>query len=217
MICYFCRGRPLLTVGLLLAFAALARALIGMAFPLSAMVEESEWIVVAKVEKIDPQAPLVVLSVSEDLKGKARDRRLVIDFKGDTEAKKCDHVPQLLKRLAPNMSVVVAANKRDKLYLAFAYSNGTWFQIQGQQSDPSQIDWSLTHGEPTLRRTYTGTTAELRQLLIDHLAGKAKLPMANQKEPPGFGPEVPAKGKSSRLSPFTGGRPPVGAIPIRAE
>ena len=54
----------------------------------------------------------------------------------------------------------------------------------------TEIDWSLTHGEPTLRRTYTGTTAELRQLLIDHLAGKAKLPMANQKEPPGFGPEV---------------------------
>jgi hypothetical protein len=57
---------------LLLAFAALAHALIGMAFPLSAMVEESEWIVVAKVEKIDPQAPLVVLSVSEDLKGHVR-------------------------------------------------------------------------------------------------------------------------------------------------
>jgi hypothetical protein len=101
-ICYLRRGRPLLAVGLLLAFAALAHALIGVAFPLSAMVDESEWIAVAKVERIDRQAPLVVLSVSEDLKGKAIDRRLVIDFKGDWYAKKYDHVPQLLGRLAPN-------------------------------------------------------------------------------------------------------------------
>ena len=191
MICYLCRSRPLLAVGLLLAFAALVHALIGVAFPLSAMVDESEWIAVAKVERIDRQAPLMVLSVSEDLKGKAIDRRLVIDFKGDWYAKKYDHVPQLLRRLAPNMSVVVFASKRDKRYVTFAYSNGTWFKILGEPTGHAgQIEWSLSQGEPTLRRTYKGTTAELRQLLIDHLAGKAKLPMANQKEPPGFGPEV---------------------------
>ena len=200
MICYLCRSRPLLAVGLLLAFAALVHALIGVAFPLSAMVDESEWIAVAKVERIDRQAPLVVLSVSEDLKGKAIDRRLVIDFKGDWYAKKYDHVPQLLRRLGPNMSVVVFASKRDKRYVTFAYSNGTWFKILGEPTgDAGQIEWSLSQGEPTLRRTYKGTTAELWQLLIDHLAGKAKLPMANQKEPPGFGPEIPTKDKSGRL------------------
>jgi hypothetical protein len=200
MLRYFCRGRLLLAGGLLLAFVALAHASFPLAFPLSAIVDESEWIVVAKVEKIDRQAPQVVLSVSEDLKGKAIDRRLVIAFEGDLEAKKLDHVPQLLKRLAPNMSVVVFAKKRGKLYTAFAYSNGTWFKIDGLLSDDaSRIDWSLAHGERFLRRTYKGTTAELRQLLIDHLAGKANLPKENKNEPPGFGPEIPTKAKSGGL------------------
>ena len=145
MICYLCRGRPLLAVGLLLAFAALAHALIGVAFPLSAMVDESEWIAVATVERIDRQAPLMVLSVSEDLKGKAIDRRLVIDFKGDWYAKKYDHVPQLLRRLAPNMSVVVFASKRDKRYVTFAYGQAPWpltcMAVDSQESSRAAKIW----------------------------------------------------------------------------
>ena len=145
MLCYFCRGRRLLAVGLLLAFAALAHALIGVAFPLSAMVDESEWIAVAKVERIDRQAPLMVLSVSEDLKGKAIDRRLVIAFEGDLEAKKLDHVPQLLKRLAPNMSVVVFASKRDKRYVTFAYGQAPWpltcMAVDSQESSRAAKIW----------------------------------------------------------------------------
>ena len=59
--------------------------------------------VVAAVEKVDAAQPQVVLSVQEDLKAKAPFRRLAVHFKGDDDAKKLDHVPQLLKRLGPDL------------------------------------------------------------------------------------------------------------------
>jgi outer membrane protein assembly factor BamB len=191
-------GRPLLAGLALVLGAGTAFAIIQALLPLDVIVTESEFILVAKVEKIDAQLPQVVLTVQEDLKGKAPFRRLTVNFKGDAEAKKLDHVPQLLKRLAPDLPLILLGTKREKLHTAFAYSNGTWFQIIGQQTGDDQISWSLTHGEPYLRRTYKGSTAELQKLITDKLAGKGKLPNVNKKEEPGFGPEPGDKAKSSQ-------------------
>ncbi len=195
----FRHGRLILAAVTLFALAGSAFAIIQALLPLEAILSDSEFIVVSKVEKIDAAQPMVVFAVQEDLKGKAPFRRLVVPFKGDDDARKLDHVPQLLKRLAPDLPVVLFVDQRVKNYTVFAYTNGTWFQITGQQTgDAGKVAWSLTHGEPYLRRTFKGTTAEMRQLVIDGLAGKAKLPGVNKKEEPGFGPEVPAKEKSSR-------------------
>jgi outer membrane protein assembly factor BamB len=187
-----------------LAVNSPAPALIKIALPLEAIVHDSEFVLLAEVDKIDPTVPQVVLAVREDLKGKAPFRRLAVHFQGNMEAKKLNHAPQLLKRVAPGLPLVVTVNVRDKFYDAFAYTNGTWFRLSGQKTgDAGQVTWRLANGEPVLRRTYSGTTAELRQLLIDRLADKAKLPAVNEKEEPGFGPEVtptqPDKTGTSRL------------------
>jgi PQQ-like domain len=188
---------PFLTVAILLFFTTTSFALIQYNLPLEALATDSDFIFVAKVEKIDAQAPLVVLAVQEDIRGKVPSRRLAVNFKGDEEAKKLGHVPQLLKRLAPDLRVVVTVTKREKVYQTFVYTNGTWFQMLGQETgNDSGIAWTLMHGEPFLRRTFKGTTAEMRQLMIDGVAGKGKLPAFNKKEPPGFGPEIPAKEKT---------------------
>src|SRR5207248_4344610 len=75
--------------------------------------------------------------------------------------------------------------------VAFAFTNGTWFQmIAPKKLDTDKAVLAFTHGEPFLRRTFKGTTEEMRKLVLDGLAGKGKLPPVNQKEAPGFGPEV---------------------------
>lgn len=192
-------GRLLLAGAGVLVFAASALAIIQALLPLDAILGDSEFVLVAKVEKIDPAQPAVLLAVQEDLKGKAPFRRLAVNFKGDADAKKLDHVPQLLKRLAPDLPVMLfLLEARGKTRIGFVYTNGTWFQIMGQQTgEADHFAWSLTHGEPFLRRTFKGTTAELQQLVKDSLAGKGKLPAVNKKEEPGFGPELPKKVKSS--------------------
>src|SRR5262249_54248216 len=120
------------------------------------------------------------------------------------------HTELLLKRLAQDLPVVVLGDKRG---MVLAYSNGTWFQLKSHK--PASPDaphvFSFLHGEPYLRKTFKGTTAELRQVILDGLSGKKKLPAPDEKELPGFGPEVQAPrppevpAKKSALPPARGG------------
>jgi outer membrane protein assembly factor BamB len=200
---YRCHGWLFLSVVALLAILPSVFALIQARTPLEGILNDCEYVVVAKVEKIDADRPLVVLTVQEDIKGKLPMRRLAVNFKGDEEAKKLGHVPQLLKRLAPDLPVVLTIMvPRGKDRFAFAYTNGTWFHVMGQPTDEEgKLVWSLMHGEPYLRRTFKGTTAELRQTIIDGISGKGKLPPWNKNEPPGFGPEVaPKESEKSKSS-----------------
>src|SRR5262249_22198305 len=140
----------------------------------------------------------------ENLKGKAPIEKLPVLFKGDAEAKKGDHIPKILKRVAPKLPLVLFVLQRQKRYTAFAYTNGTWFQMVGVEAD-GRVRWSLTHGEPYLRKTFKGGTADLRRIIVDSLSGKSKPPEPDTKEKPGFGPEVETEKKSASRPPSSSG------------
>jgi outer membrane protein assembly factor BamB len=209
---YAWAGGLFLGIGLML-IGSQARALITDLLPLRRVLNEQQYIFMAKVEKIDPEKPAMVLTVEEDLKGKVTFRRLPVKLTGDKQAEEHKHLPQLLKRLAPDLPVVIFAGKRTKRYTGFAYTNGTWFQMVGyeDEKDPTIVRWAFTHCEPYLRRTYKGTTAELRQTVIDGLAGKKEPPAVDEKEPPGFGPEVKPKADAAPKE-KTGSRPTSGPL-----
>lgn len=143
-------------VGVLVLAISPARAVIEAPMPLEAFVQkQAEFIFNAKVDKLDPEKPSVVLEAGEAIKGKFPINRLPINLTGDTYAKKNTHTPQLLKRLAPKLAVVVFAMKQDKQYIGLVYSNGTWFQITAP-SDEDKPVWSFTHCEPYLRARSRG-------------------------------------------------------------
>src|SRR5262249_18852245 len=96
----------------------------------------------------------------------------------------------LLKRLAADLPLVVFASKREKQYTAFAYTNGTWFQILGRLGEDIAVRWSFTHCEPYLRRTFKRTPAQLEKAGLDGLSSREEPPAPDAKEPPGLGPEV---------------------------
>lgn len=102
-------GAAVLALGWLAGEAA---AYITAPTPLKTFVASGNFIVVAKVDKLDPQRPAAVLMVTEDLKGKLPLRRLPINLTGDAEAKKDNHPPQLVKRLAIDLPVVLFVTKR---------------------------------------------------------------------------------------------------------
>jgi outer membrane protein assembly factor BamB len=182
-------GGLALGIGLVL-LAGPALALIQRLYPLGAVIRDSQFVFTARVEKIDSDRPAVVLTVDEDLKGKAPFRRLAVNLKGDAEAAKGKHTPKLLRRLAPGLPIVGFAYPNDKGYVVFAYTNGTWFQVLGVKGDDDALHWRYTHCEPYLRRTYKGSTAEFKQVIADALAGKKEPPAPDPKAEPGFGPEV---------------------------
>jgi outer membrane protein assembly factor BamB len=197
--------RILLAALLLLVGAGIAHAVITALTPLDSVLKDAKYICMATVETVDGTKPAAVFVVDDDLKGKFPVRRLLINMTGDAEAKKGDHTAQILKRLAPKLPVVLFATEIDKKYVLFAYTNGTWFQLAGDK--PAEGDkgvFAFTHGEPFLRRTFKGTTDEMKKVLVDGLAGKGKLPKVDPKEPPGFGPEVEEKKEAAEPTAFGG-------------
>ena len=169
---------------------ATARAVITKSVPLREVIQAEHYIFTAKVERLDPEKPAVVLIAETDLKGQAPFRRLPIKLVGDREAQRHEHTPKLLKRLAPDLPLVVFARKTGARYIAFGYTNGTWFQMIGHSDGGGVVRWEFTHCEPYLRRTFKGTTAELAQVLRDGLAGTRAPPEPDPQEPPDLGPEV---------------------------
>jgi hypothetical protein len=187
---YAWAGGLVLGIGLLLPGPE-ARALIMRLTPLKETLAQHDLIFLANVESLRPEKPALALAVAESFKGKVPFPKLVINLTGDSYAKKNNHTAQLLRRLAPKMPVVLFANRRGRRFTVFAFSNGTWFQIVGRKAEgENTVRWAFTHCEPYLRRTFAGTTAELRQIVIDGLANKKAPPEPNPREKPGLGPEV---------------------------
>jgi outer membrane protein assembly factor BamB len=187
-------ARAALAEGIALAVGLLATtpagAVIARPTPLQGVLEATPVIFMARVESLDSSRPAMTLVAGEALKGKVSLARVPVTLRGDTTARRAGQVPQLLKRLAPGLPLVVfVSSQRDRSCTAFAYTNGTWFQMTGTQTADGPR-WSLTHCEPCLRSTFKGPTADLRQVIIDVLAGKARAPALDLKEKPGLGPEV---------------------------
>lgn len=160
--------------------------------PLREVLASEQHIFLARVDKVDPAKPGVVLEVFEHLKGQAPFQRLSVNLTGDSEAQKEKQTGQLLKRLRPGLQLIVFCSQRGKRWTAFGYTHGTWFQMVGQVADePDRLTWAFTHCEPYLRRTFKGTTEELIAVIRDGLSGKRQPPEPNPKEPPGLGPELP--------------------------
>jgi outer membrane protein assembly factor BamB len=188
-----------LAVALLLGWCAAAEAVITFLYPLKDALKGHEFIAVAKVDKLLPEKPAAVLTLIEDLKGKFPVRRLPINLSGDEYAKENNHVPQMLKRLAPDLPLVLFGNQRGGKVTVFGFTNGTWFQMEGRKTGKdTAVVFAFNHVEPYLRRTFKGTTAELRQIIVDGLSGKKQPPEPNEKEPPGFGPEVKPEGSKQK-------------------
>ena len=210
-------------VVLLLAGVGPAWALITAPTPLGGVLNESQYIFTATVESVEPDRPGMVLAVDDVLKGKPPFKKLAVNLTGDADSVKKKETPELLKRVAPKLPLVVFVNQNDKNFTAFAYSNGTWFQMAGERADDGDVlRLPFTHIEPYLRRTFKGTTAEMKRVVADGLSGKAEPPAPNLKEKPGVGPEVEApdkpkeKDKEEALTPYIDvARGPVfGVIPM---
>lgn len=192
-------GRFAWTAGLGLVFLLFpppAQAVITLLTPLRAVLQDEQLIFRAKITDLAASRPGMRLALDRNLKGAPPFDDLLVSLTGDNQGQK--EREQLLKRLAKNLPLVVFASQTGNGFVAFGYSNGTWFQMVGQGTH-----WRFTHCEPYLRRTFKGTTAEMCKAIVEGLAGTKAPPDPDPKAEPGFGPEVPPAPmpeKKSRVS-----------------
>lgn len=189
-------------LGLLLLSATAAHAVITKLIHLAEVLETEDYIFVAGLDKLDPDKPAAVFKFEKNLKGEAPFQRIAVNMTGNAEAQKAGDTKTILDRLDPSRKVVFFVSKRGKKYNAMAFVEGSWFSVQGTIDDADKsVRWAFQNGEPFLRRTFKGTSAELVQVIEDGLAKKAKPPMADEKEKPGYGPAVEKKCDSMLRAP----------------
>lgn len=179
-----------------------ARGVIKALTPLKTQVENVHHIFVARVSELLPDKPAMVLTLAENLKGEAPFNRLPINLTGDDEAKKDKHTQILLDRVEKDTPIIFFCSKLKQRYLGVGFTNGTWFSLEGRiekDGDQEVVRWAFTHCEPYLRRTFKGTTEEMKSTVTDALAKKKDPPEPNEKEEPGYGP--PLKKKETYLTP----------------
>src|ERR1700693_1942841 len=101
------RGASLLAVVGLLLTTTPAWAVITALTPLSGPINENPVISTAVVESVNPDAPGMVLAVDEVLKGKPTFKKLAVNLTGDADSRKKNETPQLLKRVAPKLPLLL--------------------------------------------------------------------------------------------------------------
>ncbi len=185
-------ARPLFFVAILLLVSPTQSfAVIKKLTPLSETLM-SKMIFVAEVESVSPEKPAVVFKTIENLQGKAPAEKFIVNLTGDTFAKKDKHSEVMLDRLEPGRKLILFMSPREDDFSVFGYLEGTWFQMRGATTNGKTV-WQFLHCEPYFRRTFKGTTAELQKVLTECIAGKAKPPEPDEKEPHGYGPPIEKK------------------------
>ncbi len=182
------------SLALLLAVGSPALAVIMKLTLLAEVIENDDHIFVATIERIDPERPAVVFKIEKVLKGKPTYDRIPVNMTGSAEAQKAGDTKTILERLDSDRKVVFFVGKRGKNHNAKVFVEGSWFSVSGAE-DPTDkmVRWAFQNGEPFLRRTFKGTSAELIQVIEDGLAKKAKPPQPDEKEKPGYGPPAAKK------------------------
>src|SRR5580704_1068953 len=156
----------LLAFTLLALTAGRASAVIMKLTPLAEVLETEDFIFVGTVDKIDVAKPSVTFKLEKNLKGEAPFERIPVNMTGNAEAQKSNDTKTILERLDTTRKVVFFVSKRGKKYNAMAFVEGSWFSMQGTQDDADKVvRWAFQNGEPFLRRTFKGTSAELVKIL----------------------------------------------------
>lgn len=210
---------------LLFVLVAPAPAILNNPIKLQDIIDKLPSIFLAEVDAVDADNATAVFVPKDDLKGKTEFTRLPVNLKDGVTApaKKADHTKIILERLAKGRKLILFVKKDGDNYSAWGFVEGTWFQLAGttDKDDKKTVRWAFLNCEPALRGTFKGTTEELRALVADVVAGKAKAPAPDTKEKPGFGPTVEEEKKKELIgfpSPSRGEgdirRPPVRRHPV---
>ena len=192
----------LLMIALLALSRFEVRGAIRATSPLSLFVRDGTQIVQVRVNQFSPEKDRLVFEVEQDIKGKTEQRSMPVVWKVNPKGKDVGvlALPRLLKCFGPDQQAILFINDGGKFWhneqrkspISYGFINGSWFFMDSTKRDDGKLVWRLEQGEPFLRTTFKGTTAELNKVLVDHLGGKGKLPDPVKVEP-GFGPEYQPK------------------------
>ena len=174
-------------LALLLLSRSQAHAVVEAEMPLTQLVKDSQVIALARLEQVDAEKGRGSLIIERTLRGGDLPADIPIKLLGSDagEGRPLD----MLERVNSGTTLVLFLSSLSaQEHQAFAYSNGSWFKLRGV-GGLDQLKLLFVQGEPYLRRTFHGETAELTKLLDSHLAGMGELPGLDKSAKAMLGPK----------------------------
>lgn len=171
-----------LAAALLLTLGAAADAYIERLYSLQEFLDQSQTIVVGRIESVDARRRTAVAVLERALKGKPEFRRVEMSIGLSAP----DHSAYVIGRLKAG-GAVVGFYKRDGASIVSEWHAGdTWFQLYAEDEPGAGggIAWRMSHIEIRLNRTYHGATADLVKLVEDVLAKRRPAPPPDPGQPP---------------------------------
>ena len=178
--------------------ASQAPALFKTRLELKKLLDGAQGIFEARITRTDEAKSRFVVSWAKDLKGRSSLAQLNVVIKN---LKRKDDEQKLFKRIRAGLPVVVFASKERKATRIFFFTEGSWFSmVTTVPLKARAVDAPKPAGKAAcrfdaceiyLRRTYSGKTQELLDLIPDVRKGKRKAPSWQGKLKPGLGPELP--------------------------
>lgn len=162
-----------------------ALAVIAKPTPLKAIFADATHIAAAKVESVEPDRPAMKLMLTDDLKGAAGDREILINLTGNPTGAQPSGPRDVTDRVAAGMQAVVFFVEGGAPF-ALVFIEGSWYRIAKSGGKA----WPYLYGEFYLRRTFKGGSAELKQAVLDIKAGKEG-PDLDPSAEPGLGAALP--------------------------
>jgi len=187
------------TLMLLLALNGTAPAYIERMYSLQEVLNESNHVVVGKIESVNPEKQLATATIERALKGQVQIARVQMLI-GITAPEQARYVFQRLEVGAPFLLFI----KRDgNNIVSLAHTGDTWLQFYASdEPDRRRVWWRMSHIEVSMGRTFNGTTADLVKLTEDVQAGRARAPAPNASvprlDPSRAGPPLPPRAEDPR-------------------
>lgn len=173
---------PGVALGLLAALVSLpVGAVIQRVYPLGDIIKDAQAIAVLRVSSAARGRSELVLGGPVARKGRFPAGKLVARVAADMPGQDA----QLLARLKPGMRTVLFYSQVGAEQVVLGYSEGTWFRLTARAPRAS---WRFLHFEPFLRRSFSGSTAEMERIVQQVVAGRGKAPPPKPAEKPGIGP-----------------------------
>ncbi len=146
-------------------------------YSLDQVLQQSDHIVVGRIESVDLHRRTAVAIIERALKGRKEYERIQMNI-GSGPRQQAAFILELLEKGDP---FILYYESKYRSVKGLAHCGNYWFQLfSNHRSNERQMWWRFTHIEIYFPRTFAGTTPDLMQITRDVLAGRRRAPRANR-------------------------------------
>ncbi|MBI2929384.1 MAG: VCBS repeat-containing protein [Verrucomicrobia bacterium] len=143
-------------------------------YSLQEILDECTHVAAGKLTRVDAGARTVVAELQRPLKGKAEYKQVNMNI----ALGPAHHAKYVIDRMSADAPVILFYKRESQNIAALVHAGDLWFQLYAtdETDNRDKVWWRFTHVEPTMGRTFDGTTPDLIKLVAEVVAKRVPAP-----------------------------------------